>query len=212
MKVAILDYGIGNVKSLGNALAYIGAVPLLTSNASEVYAADALILPGVGAFAKAMENLEARNLDPVIKEFVNSGKPFMGICLGMQLLFDQSVEFGITNGLGLIKGNVVRLPLKDAFKEKLPHVSWNEIKEPASNRWHNTIFHAVPTGTDVYFVHSYVGVPVYSEDILALCNYGGTDFCAAVQRENVWGVQFHPEKSGKVGLNMLSHFINQLKT
>lgn len=212
IKVAILDYGIGNVKSIGNALNHLGAEPWLTSNASEVHAADALILPGVGAFASAMNNLDDRNLIPVIKEFVSSGKPFMGICLGMQLLFDKSEEFGNTNGLGLIRGNVIRLPLKGVYKEKLPHVSWNELKEPALNRWNNTIFHDLPPRTDVYFVHSYTGVPTYSEEVLAWCNYGGVEFCAAVQRANVVGVQFHPEKSGSVGLKMLSKFIIQSKT
>lgn len=209
IKVAILDYGIGNVKSIGNALEYVGAAPLLTSNANEIQSADAMILPGVGAFAKAMENLEARNLVPVIKQFVNSGKPFLGICLGMQLLFDQSEEFGLTKGLGLIQGSVIRLPLSGSYKEKLPHVSWNELKEPTPNRWHDTIFHNLPNGTDVYFVHSYAGVPVQEEMVLAKCNYGGTEFCAAVQHENITGVQFHPEKSGMTGLNMLARFINQ---
>lgn len=207
-EVAVLDYGIGNVKSICNAFESIGAHPVLTADPEKIMKADALILPGVGAFTKGMSNLHNYKLIPVIKNFVASGKPFMGICLGMQMLMEQSEEFGTTDGLGLIKGKVIKMPLKDQSSEKLPHVSWNELKEPRQGRWRNTILNNISPGTDTYFVHSFVAVPEKAEQILATTNYGDVDFCAAVHHENVFGVQFHPEKSGETGHQMLKNFLD----
>lgn len=206
--VVILDYGIGNVKSIANALVEIGAEPVLSSDENIIMGAEALILPGVGAFQKGMLNLIEANLVHVIHEYVAKGKPLLGICLGMQMLLEESDEFGITKGLGLIPGKVQKLNLGEGSLEKLPHVSWNEIKEPQIGRWSKSLLESTELNTDVYFVHSFVAVPSQREHILAVANYGNIDFCAAVNKDNVTGVQFHPEKSGKLGLKMLSQFVN----
>jgi imidazole glycerol-phosphate synthase subunit HisH len=205
--VVILDYGIGNVKSIANALIEIGAEPVLSSDEKVIMDAEALILPGVGAFQKGMSNLIEANLVHVIQEYVATGKPFLGICLGMQMLLEESDEFGITKGLGLIPGKVQKLKLGEGSSEKLPHVSWNEIKEPQIGRWSNSLLESTEINTDVYFVHSFAAVPSISENILAVANYGNADFCAAVKKDNVTGVQFHPEKSGKLGLKMLNAWL-----
>ncbi len=208
VKIAILDYGIGNVKSICNALNNIGADTVLTADEKEILDADAAILPGVGAFAKGMQNLAESNLVNVIHKFVATGKPFMGICLGMQMLMDASEEFGTTKGLGLISGNVVKLTLVDGAKEKLPHVTWNEINEPSPQRWENTILDNIPKHSDVYFVHSFVAAPAIQEDVLVTAEYGNVNFCAGVKKGNIYGLQFHPEKSGNIGLQILRNFLS----
>ena len=210
-KAIIIDYGIGNTKSMCNALTNIGVEPVLTADKSTILNADRLILPGVGAFSKGMENLHAADLFQTIHNYVKKGNPFLGVCLGMQMLLDESEEFGITKGLGLIKGKVIKLPIDNAAEEKLPHVSWNELHEPVPGRWQNTLLQDTAPNTDVYFVHSFVVVPSDQNDILSTANYGGIDFCSAVQHENIYGTQFHPEKSSKKGLNILKNFINLSK-
>jgi len=207
--VVILDYGIGNVKSIANALIEIGAEPFLSSDEQVILAADSVILPGVGAFSKGMSNLKEANLVEVINKFVETGKPFLGICLGMQMLLEESDEFGITKGLGLIAGKVGMMLLPDQAKDKLPHVTWNEIKAPEAGRWENSLLAASEENTYVYFVHSFVAMPSSPDDILAIANYGGANFCAAVKKNNITGVQFHPEKSGMPGLKMLSQFLGK---
>jgi glutamine amidotransferase len=206
--IVILDYGLGNVKSISNALRKIGIEPNLTSNLDLILKADSLILPGVGAFSKGIDNLKQKGLFEAIHEYVKTGKPLLGICLGMQMLMDQSEEFGTNNGLGLIKGKVIKLPNSKDFKEKIPHVSWNEINEPKIGLWNETILDRIDNKSDFYFVHSFYTVPKFESNILATTNYAGIDFCSAIQNENVFGTQFHPEKSGKMGLLILSNFIN----
>jgi glutamine amidotransferase len=206
--VVILDYGIGNIKSISNAIIEIGAIPILTNDPIVILSADACILPGVGAFQKGMSNLQSLNLISVIHDFVNTGKPFLGICLGMQLLFDESHEFGLTNGLGLINGSVQKMKLQQNSKEKLPHVSWNELYEPKKGRWMGSLLEKTKLKSDVYFVHSYAVIPENREDILALTNYGEQAICAAVKKNNITGVQFHPEKSGFFGLKMLAQYLS----
>lgn len=210
-KIVILDYGIGNVKSICNALNNIGADTVFTADEKEILHADAAILPGVGAFAKGMQNLAESNLINVIHKFVATGKPFMGICLGMQMLMDTSEEFGTTKGLGLIRGNVVKLTILDGAKEKLPHVTWNEINEYSPGKWENTIMHDIPKHSDVYFVHSFVAAPANQEDVLVTAEYGNVNFCAGVNRGNIYGFQFHPEKSGNTGLQILRNFLSLTK-
>lgn len=204
MKVAVIDYGIGNVKSMCNALAHVGIEAELTNSRDSILMADAAILPGVGAFAHGMQNLNELNLIPIIEEYVGTGKLFIGICLGMQLLLDESEEFGANKGLGLINGKVIKLPIVQGSIEKLPHVNWSEINSPNPLRWANTLLEDIPVNTNMYFVHSFVAAPTNQSDILATCNYGGGDFCSALQRNNVYGFQFHPEKSGESGLKILN--------
>lgn len=206
--VVILDYGIGNVKSIANAIKAIGAEPVLSSDEKVIKRAEALILPGVGAFQKGMSNLIDANLTYLIHEYVATERPFLGICLGMQMLLEESDEFGITAGLGLIPGRVQKLEIMEGSSEKLPHVTWNELKEPQLGRWNNSILESTERSANVYFVHSFVAVPANNEDILAIAHYGGVEFCAAVKKDNITGVQFHPEKSGKLGLKMLSQFLS----
>jgi glutamine amidotransferase len=206
--VIILDYGLGNVKSIYNAFNKIGIQPILSSDKKIILNADSLILPGVGAFSKGIQNLKDNGLFETILDYVKKGKPLLGICLGMQMLMDESEEFGINQGLGLIKGRVVKLPTLIDSKEKIPHVSWNEIYEPRTDFWKKTILDGIQDKSDLYFVHSFIAVPKDEKNILSRTNYSGIDFCSAVQYENIIGTQFHPEKSSLTGLKILSNFVN----
>ena len=194
--IAIVDYGAGNLFSVKNACDYLGLETITTSDAKDLENADGIILPGVGAFADAMEKLEATGLIPVIKEQAGK-KPLIGICLGMQMLFDYSTEFGKTEGLGLIPGYV---DLIDCGDLKLPQIGWNQIKK------HNNCpaFADVKDGDYVYFVHSFAA-RCDEKYLAATTEYGGT-VVAAVANGNVMGTQFHPEKSGAVGLGILRNF------
>ena len=211
MKIAIIDYGIGNVRSILGAFENQGVDVLLTNNKDEILKSDGLVLPGVGAFSHGMENLISYGLVDVIKEYAALDRPLMGICLGMQLLFEESEEFGKTEGLGLILGKVVKLPTKDNQNEKLPHVSWNELN---SNKapWENTILAETEEGSDMYFVHSFVVQPRDSYNILSLTEYSNYHFCSSVKKGNIYGCQFHPEKSGQTGLKIIKNFIRMCQT
>jgi len=194
--IAIVDYGAGNLFSVKNACDYLGLETVTTSDAAVLEAADGIILPGVGAFPDAMKKLDATGLIPVIKEQVKK-KPLIGICLGMQMLFDYSTEFGKTEGLGLIPGYVDWIKCGDL---KLPQIGWNELK------LHNDcpIFADVKDGDYVYFVHSFAAF--CDEKYLAATTEYGTTVTAAVAYGNIMGTQFHPEKSGSVGLSILKNF------
>jgi len=204
-KIAILNYGIGNVKSIYNALAQINARPILTNRVEEIREADGVILPGVGAFASGMENLAKYELEGPISDYVQTGKPFLGICLGMQMLMDESEEFGHTRGLGLVNGKVIRLKVTHA---RLPHVGWSKIEQPAHRPWSDTIFQDIKTNTNLYFVHSFAVHPKNTKDVLSLTTYDDNTYCSAFGKDNVYGVQFHPEKSADMGLKILKNFIN----
>jgi glutamine amidotransferase len=210
-EIVVIDYGIGNVKSMINALEKVGAKATLTNDKETILNADAVILPGVGAFKHGMENLIERDLIDCINSFVVTGKPFLGVCLGMQMLMEESEEFGYTKGLGLIPGKVKKIALPENSKDKLPHVSWSQLIEPTAGRWDKTILSEFNNKTDVYFVHSFAAVPDNLNDVLANCEYGEVDFCAAVHKNNVYGTQFHPEKSGILGLKILENFIKLIK-
>lgn len=204
--IAIIDYGLGNVRSIANAMEKIGAQPVLTRDQAVIQAADGVVLPGVGAFSQGMENLCRYDLCDTLHRLKAAGKPLLGICLGMQMLMETSDEFGVHKGLGIIAGDVIRMPVT----AKLPHVGWNEIREPASERWHGTILYDIPQASSVYFVHGYAAIPRNSVDILAVTEYGGFTFASSLQCGSFYGCQFHPEKSGEVGLRMLKNFVEML--
>ena len=198
--IAIIDYGMGNLGSVQKALAFLGFESVITNDPSSVMAADGVILPGVGAIGAAMEALTSKGLDKVVHEYIATGKPFLGICLGMQMLFDTSEEsFGgaPVKGLSVLPGKVVKFPSDMGLK--IPQIGWNDL----SSR--NEI---LPDKEYVYFVHSYYCVPENEEDIAATVNYG-IDYCCSVRRKNVFACQFHPEKSGEAGLRILNRWAKQ---
>lgn len=200
--IAIIDYGMGNLGSVQKALAFLGYESEITNDPARVMDADGVVLPGVGAIGAAMEALSSRGLDKVVHEYIATGKPFLGICLGMQMLFDSSEEsFGgePVKGLSVLPGRVVRFP--SGMGLKIPQIGWNSL----SSR--NEI---LPDGQYVYFVHSYYCVPEREEDVAATVNYG-IEYCCSVRRDNVFACQFHPEKSGEVGLRILDRWAKQIK-
>ena len=201
--IAIIDYGVGNLFSLKSSFAAIGAETVVTGDPAVIRRADKLILPGVGAFGDAAELLRQDGLDKLVIEASKSGKPLLGICLGMQLLFDYSLEYGRHEGLGLIPGSV--RPIGDYVPAgyKIPHIGWNALRFPAGKPV-SPLFRHIREGDCVYFVHSFCGAEC-EDSVIATAEYGGS-LTAAVARENVFGVQFHPEKSGEAGLNILRAF------
>lgn len=198
--IAILDYGVGNLFSLCSSLSFIGADAVVTSDAKEIERADKIILPGVGAFADAAEKLKKSGLDILLKDEAAKGKDIMGICLGMQLLFEKSFEYGEHEGLGLLKGSVVPMEGNLPGELKIPHIGWNMLKFKKENK----LFKYIKNGDCVYFVHSYYADGC-DESLIAVAEYG-KELTAAVAKDNVMGCQFHPEKSGKVGLDILRAF------
>jgi imidazole glycerol-phosphate synthase subunit HisH len=209
MKIAIIDYDIGNVQSIKNSLRSLEEFDIvITNNENEILEADGVILPGVGAFKKGMEELKIRNLPKIINKYVSTGKPLFGICLGMQLLFDKGEEFGSTQGLGLLEGSVKKFP--KALNAKLPHISWNEIEYVSSN-WKGSILKGINDKEDMYFIHSYICMPDDESIILSKTEYGGINFCSSIKKDNIYACQFHPEKSGKSGLKIIRAFIDIVK-
>lgn len=206
-KIIVVDYGVGNLLSVQRGLEKSGAQVELSSNPETVRNASKIVLPGVGAFANAMQNLHDRDLVEPIQTAAKSGAPLLGICLGMQLLLSQSEEFGLTLGLDLIPGNVVAIPDHAADGElvKLPHIGWNTLE--SSNNWDDTILQGTDAGGAAYFVHSYMAVTNNRKDLLSVTNYAGNEITAVIQRDNIMGCQFHPEKSGEVGLSILRTFV-----
>lgn len=198
--IAIVDYGVGNLFSLCSSLDFIGAEATVTSDAEVIRGAERIILPGVGAFADAREKLRRSGLDKVIIEEAAKGKPIMGICLGMQMLFDRSFEYGEHEGLGLIKGDVVPMEGYIPAELKIPHIGWNALRFKKEH----PLFEYINEGDCVYFVHSYFASGC-ADSVIADTEYGA-DITAAVASGNVMGCQFHPEKSGEVGLKILKAF------
>jgi glutamine amidotransferase len=218
-KVTMVDYGLGNVFSATKVLEHCGANVELTSDPEAILRADKLVLPGVGAFRQGMEALQSRGLIEVIREFASSSRPVLGICLGMQMLFDLGREFGECEGLGVISGSVDRIKGvdSDGSSLRIPHVGWNALipnirrlkkEQTNSDHWEGTLFNGLPKESAyVYFVHSYVACPTLDEDVLAYFNYGNQTLVAAVRRGSVWGCQFHPERSGEMGLRIIRNFV-----
>lgn len=202
--IAIIDYDAGNVKSVEKALQFLGEDAILTSDKEQILNADGVILPGVGAFGDAMERLHSRGLANVIYEVVNRKIPFLGICLGLQLLFESSEETPGAKGLGILKGKIVRFP--DSEELKVPQIGWNDLQFPNKGR----LFKGISEGEYVYFVHSYYLKAEKPDIVVATAQYGVTVH-AAVESGNVFACQFHPEKSSKVGLAILKNFVDITK-
>lgn len=210
--VAVIDYGVGNLLSVSRAMTHCGARVSVTADPATILAADRVILPGVGAFANGMAALCALGLDEVVHRVVDQGTPLLGICLGMQMLMESSEEFGTTRGLGLIPGNVVQIPSQTPSGEthKIPHIGWNELVLPPGRAdWSSSLLEGIAAGEAVYFVHSFMAQPTAAQDRLADCSYGGIAVSAVVQRGRVLGCQFHPEKSGEVGMRVLRNFLQR---
>lgn len=207
--VTIIDYGIGNLLSVARAFEHCGASVFLTDDPSKIKCADYLVLPGVGAFADGMAGLTERGLVDPIKAFAAKERPFLGICLGMQMMLDESEEFGANRGLGLIPGKVVAIPAvgSDGTAHKIPHIGWNEIYAPTGIQWKGTILDNMRDATPFYFVHSFTVVPAHQEHRLADCCYNGQLIAASIKNENIYGCQFHPEKSGISGLEIINGFL-----
>ncbi len=198
--IAVIDYGVGNLFSLTSSLGAIGADSVVSGDPEVIRKSDKIILPGVGAFEDAKRKLALSGLESVIKEEVGAGKPILGICLGMQMLFEKSFEYGEHEGLGLLCGSVVAMEGKLEEKLKIPHIGWNSLKIKKEH----PLFKYTKEGDFVYFVHSYYAEGC-DDSLLATADYG-IEMTAAVARDNIMGTQFHPEKSGEVGLNILRAF------
>ncbi len=196
-KIGIIDYELGNLYSIHQAINFLGFSPSFVKNADDIKKYDSIILPGVGAFNQAMNNIKKLNLNEAIIEYTNTGRPLLGICLGMQLLFSYSEEFVKTDGLNLVKGKVTR------FKSNvIPHVGWNEIQ--IENRHFKNHFHS----GDFYFVHSYFVQPTNINLVLSTTFYENEKFTSSIIKNNILGFQFHPEKSGKLGIELLKNWLN----
>lgn len=195
--ITIVDYGMGNLRSVEKALEKVGAEVTVSRDPDDVRRAERIVLPGVGAFGDAMRNLEKRGLVEVIKAEVAAGKPFLGICLGLDLLFEESDEHGVHAGLGLLPGRVELLPTE----LKIPQIGWNHVAICKKSK----LLESIPDGSSFYFVHSYAVVPELESDILCTTEYGCT-FVSAVERGNIAAFQFHPEKSSSLGLTILENF------
>jgi len=211
-EVTVIDYGVGNLLSVQRGLEHCGAKVILTANPEKILTAKRVVLPGVGAFTNAMPALESLGLVAVIRELAQRKTPLLGICLGMQLLLEESDEFGVTAGLGLIPGRVIAVPDRtlSGVAQKTPHIGWSALQ--ASNEtdgWQKTLLQDNNPGEAVYFVHSFMAVPTDPMHRIADCIYGGHSIAAMIRRGHIMGCQFHPEKSGEVGLKLLRRFILQ---
>ncbi len=199
--IAIIDAGIGNLRSVQKAFEFLGVTPQITHDPEAVLRADAVVLPGVGAFGDGMQGLQQHGMDEAIRQAIQNGRPFLGICVGLQLLFEESEEMGWHRGLGIFPGRIVRFPRSLT----VPHMGWNQLHQ----RRAHPLLADVPDGAFVYFAHSYHAVTNDETIVIATTDYG-EDFPSVVAKDNVWAVQFHPEKSHRVGLTILRNFLEYL--
>ena len=207
-KIVIIDYGLGNIYSINQACKYLGYTAIISSNPADIKSADSIILPGVGAFKVAMDHLTDKELVDPILEFVKKGNPLMGVCLGMQVLFDQSEEFGIHKGLGLIKGSIKKFPNEfNGDILKIPNIGWNKIYANELVDWNSSPLKEIRHEDFVYFIHSYYADPNNKENILTYTRYNEFEYCSSVISDNIYGFQFHPEKSGTAGLSIFKNFL-----
>jgi imidazole glycerol-phosphate synthase subunit HisH len=210
-RVAIVDFGMGNLFSIQNACRVAGIDAIVTSSAKEVADAGAAILPGVGAFGDAMATLRREGLDKAVKELADSGRPLLGLCLGMQLLMSESSEFGRHDGLGIVEGDVGGLSeaVFEGRRLKVPHIGWNAIRFYRDRK--GTVLEGLPNRTSMYFVHSFYVRPRHPNAVLTVTRFGDFEFCSSLQQGNVFGCQFHPERSGSVGLRVFQTFACRLE-
>ena len=206
-KITIIDYGCGNILNLARAIKFIGYEVDITHDKNKIINSSYVILPGVGAFGNAMKQIEKYNLHNTILEYAKSNKPLLGICLGMQILLTVSYEFGVHKGLGLIEGKVIKISNEKNKEIKIPHMGWNEIY-PNNNKkeWKNKILKSSSIGKSFYFVHSFVCITKDYDSTIAVCNYSDISIPAVIATGNVYGCQFHPEKSADNGLIVLKNF------
>ena len=212
MNVVVIDLGIGNLMSIIRGLEYCGAKVIVTSNPEIILNSSHVVLPGDGAFKFAMEQVKKRNLLNTLKSFNKSNSNLLGICIGMQMLFDESSEFENYEGLGLISGKVVPIPNKDTNGKKLtlPHIGWNNLqKSDHLKNWNETLLENNKVKDEMYFIHSYMATPLNPSCKVAVCIYGGHKITAVVMKNKITGCQFHPEKSGNLGLKILKKFIEK---
>lgn len=212
-KIAIIDYGLGNLFSIKQACEYVGLESVITADVSEIENSDALILPGVGAFADAMDSLRENSLIDPILNFIKSKRPFMGICLGMQLLFSESEEFGDHKGLDLIKGRIRKFPFhyKSGESLKVPQIQWNQIYKNSNELWQESPLVNIEEGAYMQFVHSFYAEPESNDIVSSFTEYGGIKYASSIIQDNVIGIQFHPEKSGLEGLKIYKSWANFIK-
>lgn len=207
--IAIIDYDLGNLFSVKQACDQFGYNTIVTDKIERISSADALILPGVGSFGTAMRNLNKKKLIEPLIRFANSGKPFIGICLGMQLLFSESNEFGLTKGLNILEGSIKKFPVKNDFGKinLIPQIQWNKIKKPVTSDSNFSILENINDNSYMYFVHSFYCQPKNVKNISATTFYAGIEYPSVIIDKNVIGIQFHPEKSGKSGLKIYKNLI-----
>jgi imidazole glycerol-phosphate synthase subunit HisH len=213
-KVAIVDYGIGNLFSVLKACEHVGMNVQISSDADIISQADGLILPGVGAFKTAMSNMKSLKLDIQIERFSKTGKPVMGVCLGMQLLMSESEEFGLTKGLNIIEGACKKFPESfNDLKLRIPHIGWSGIYPPGTEEtFDNLLLNEIKNGELMYFVHSYYVIPDKKENILTTTDYQGFKYCSGIKKDNIFAFQFHPEKSAHKGMMIYENFKNIVNT
>ena len=210
-KIALIDYGLGNIFSVRQALQKVGADVATTRDPEVILRADAVVLPGVGAFAEGMKNLKSFGLDKVLLQAINEGKSFFGICLGMQLLFEESAEHGEVAGLGVLKGFVKKFPNSyDGIKLRVPQIAWNRLQKGTAD-WSRSPLSSTSEGAYMYFVHSYFVEPADPKMILSQTSYQGVNYCSSVLDKNIFATQFHPEKSAAPGLDIYKNWLQSLK-
>lgn len=203
--VTIVDYGLGNLASVARAIQFLGGEPEISFAPDKIGAAERLVLPGVGAFGVAMSNLRERGLVEPLRSYAASGRPLLGLCLGMQLFMETSDEDGVHEGLGLVRGRVTKI-VGDGARRKVPHIGWAGL-QPAAQGWRGSVLEGVQPGDALYFVHSYVAEPADPVAMLARARYAGVEYCAVLGCGNVVGCQAHPEKSAATGLKLLGNFL-----
>jgi glutamine amidotransferase len=212
-KIVILDYGLGNLFSVQHVCKYLGYETLVTKDRKDLEDADAVILPGVGAFGDAIQSIRSLDLEAPLKDFIEGGKPFMGVCLGMQLLFSESEEFGNNKGLNIIQGRIKKFPSANPAGKKIrvPQISWNNISEVSGGvPWGSSPLSSIESGSSMYFVHSYYAEPSESSVILSQTEYEGITYCSSIKHRNVFAAQFHPEKSAAQGIEIYKNWLSEV--